>query len=60
MLSLINPDRVVRTWDIAHDGDVKYSFSVEKKTFYRVELFRTTLGMSLLEAMTNPVYLKYS
>ncbi len=59
-LSLITPEGVIRTWDIAHDGDIKYSFTVEKKSFYRVELFRTTLGMDLLQAMTNPVYLKYS
>lgn len=59
-LSLINPDGVIRTWTIAHDGEVKFFFSVEKRLFYRVELYRTTLGISLLEAMTNPVYLTYS
>lgn len=57
VLSLISNTGIDRTWDIAHDGDFTYTFSVEKKLFYRVELYRTTLGMSLLEAMTNPVYL---
>ncbi len=58
VLSLINPDGVSQTWTLAHDGDFRYSFPVEKKLFYRVELYRTTLGISLLEAMTNPVYLR--
>lgn len=57
MLSLINPDGVIRTWEVVHDGEISYSFPVKKKRFYRVELYRTTLGMSLLDAMTNPVYL---
>lgn len=57
MLSLITPDGVIRTWEVVHDGQIIYSFPVEKKRFYRVELYRTTLGISLLEAMTNPVYL---
>ncbi|MBI9093476.1 MAG: CehA/McbA family metallohydrolase [Sphaerochaeta sp.] len=59
-LSLIHPDGVIHTWTIEHEGEVKFSFPVEKKLFYRAELHRTTLGMSLLEAMTNPVYLTYS
>lgn len=58
MLSLITRTGIQQRWEIAHDGNFDYPFAVEKKLFYRVELFRTTLGMSLLEAMTNPVYLK--
>lgn len=56
-LSLINADGIVRTWTIAHDGEITYSFPVEDRRFYRLELYRTTLGMPLLDAMTNPVYL---
>lgn len=57
-LSLINPDGIVQSWTISHDGDITYSFPVENRRFYRVELYRTTIGIPLLEAMTNPVYLK--
>ena len=58
VLSLLNPDGIIRSWTVAHDGEITYSFPVENKRFYRVELYRTTVGMSLLQAMTNPVYLK--
>jgi len=58
VLSLISPKGIVKTWTVAHDGEITYFFPVEKERFYRVELYRTTLGISLLEAMTNPVYLK--
>jgi len=58
VLSLISPKGIVKTWTVAHDGEITYFFPVEKERFYRVELYRTTLGISLLDAMTNPVYLK--
>ncbi len=58
VLSLIHTDGVSQTWTITHDGEFRYSFPVENRLFYRVELYRQTLGMSLLEAMTNPVYLR--
>ncbi|MDY0289963.1 MAG: CehA/McbA family metallohydrolase [Sphaerochaeta sp.] len=57
ILSLIDPDGVARTWTTSHNGDFSYTFAVGKQRFYRVELHRNTIGISLLEAMTNPVYL---
>lgn len=57
-VSLIHAGGVVRTWTVAHDGEVTYPFPVEERLFYRVELYRTTLGQPLLNALTNAVYLK--
>jgi len=54
---LIDPKGVCLQWIIEHDGDIQFSFTAEKKRFYRVELYRKTLGVSLLNALTNPVYL---
>ena len=39
------------------DGTVLFSFPVKRRYFYRTELYRTTLGMIMLNALTNPVYL---
>jgi len=38
-------------------GVVHLPFPVKDRRFYRVELYRFTLGMRLLNALTNPVYL---
>lgn len=42
---------------VEFDGTVHLGFPVKERRFYRAELFRVTLGMTLLNALTNPVYL---
>ena len=38
-------------------GDVSFAFGVERRKFYRVELYRNLFGLELLDAFTNPIYL---
>lgn len=46
-----------QTWDAAYTGTLALPFTVQKRDFYQVELYRKTLAFEMLNAMTNPVYL---
>ena len=46
-----------QTYTCPYSGDVTFSFAVQRRKFYRVELYRKTLSIELLDSFTNPVYL---
>ncbi|MDD3456866.1 hypothetical protein, partial [Sphaerochaeta sp.] len=56
-LILISDQGVEASWNAEYDGSLTFAFLVEKRRFYRIELYRKTLGIELLAALTNPVYL---
>lgn len=45
-----------RSWVSEYEGTLSLPFSVDRRKFYQAELYRKTLGMDLLCAMTNPIY----
>jgi len=44
-------------WTCPCAGKVTFVFSIQKRKFYRAELYRTILDYKLINALTNPVYL---
>lgn len=56
-LILFSDQGVEASWNAEYDGSLTFAFLVEKRRFYRIELYRKTLGIELLAALTNPVYL---
>lgn len=44
-------------WICERDGFFETRFAVNKRLFYRLELYRFTVSVHLLEVVTNPVYL---
>ncbi|MGH0053012.1 MAG: CehA/McbA family metallohydrolase [Sphaerochaetaceae bacterium] len=44
-------------WKSIYTGNLTLPFEVQKRMFYHAELYRKTLSMELLDAMTNPIYL---
>lgn len=57
-LVLISDMGIEATWTIAYEGRLAFPFKVQKRRFYRIELYRNLLGIQLLAALTNPVYLR--
>lgn len=57
VLLLINAGGTAEKWKAEEDGDLEFPFTVEQTRFYRLELYRNILGIELLTALTNPVYL---
>ncbi len=57
-LLLISDQGIEATWTLAYAGRLCFPFKAEKRQFYRIELYRRTLGIELLCALTNPVYLR--
>jgi hypothetical protein len=56
-LDLISDKGVEASWNTEYAGRLAFTFPVKRRTFYRIELYRKTLGIELLAALTNPVYL---
>ena len=56
-LILISDQGIEASWNIGYAGRLAFPFSVQRRRFYRTELYRRTLAMELLSALTNPVYL---
>lgn len=57
-LVLISDMGIEATWTIVYEGRLAFPFKVQKRHFYRIELYRNLLGIQLLAALTNPVYLR--
>lgn len=58
IIVLISNIKKEMQWIVENSGEFNKTFKVEKKIFYRIEVYHSLDGKEMLAALSNPIYIK--